>query len=207
MTTAVAMNPLGDFATATIRVADYETADARRPAGMTRLSTPATEELTAELDGATEWLGLASDEILLAALARTIARTLGDGVVPVDIASAGRTMLDAVPLMCATAQQANATEILRGVHRVLATASESVAGGPSEVYLNYIGEASDEMAPVQDTPPGMGHALEVRVYRSENLVHVDWWYDASRFEPYTVEELVEQFPLSLYEMTSDALPL
>ena len=43
---------------------DYDTADATRPAGMVRLSTPDTEELTAELDGATEWLGVAADEIL-----------------------------------------------------------------------------------------------------------------------------------------------
>src|ERR1700754_1403374 len=127
------LSPYADFATATIHVVDYDIADAIRPATMTRLSIADTEELPAELDGATEWLGVASGEILLAALARTIARTLGDGVVPIDIASAGRPLLDAMPLMCATAQQANATEVLRGVRRVLATAAESVAGSPSEV--------------------------------------------------------------------------
>jgi len=37
-------------------------------------------------------------------------------------------------------------------------------------------------------------------------VHVDWWYDADRYEPYTVEELADQFVLALYEVTSDALP-
>ncbi len=60
---------------------------------------------------------------------------------------------------------------------------------------------------MQDTPPpGLGHALEVRVYRADGDVHVDWWYDTSRFESYTVQELTEQFPLALFEMTSDALP-
>ncbi|HEX2286218.1 MAG TPA: hypothetical protein VHI10_15555 [Mycobacterium sp.] len=199
-------HPFGEFATATIRVADYEPAKGSGPAAMARLATPATTELTAELDGATLWLGVASDEILLAALARTIARTLGDGVVPVDVASERRSLLDAVPLVCATARQATSTEVLGGVHRALAAASESAAHGPSEVYFNYIGTLSDQSAQVQETPPGRGHALEMRVYRIGGLVHVDWWYDTSRFERYTVEELTEQFPLALYEMTSDALP-
>src|SRR5690349_7131482 len=123
------LNPLGEFATATIHVVDYETPDASRPAGMVRLSTPDTDELTAELDGATEWLGVASDEILLAALARTIAHTLGEGLATVDIASEGRCLLDAVPLACATKQQAAATEMLRGVHRTLSAASERADDG------------------------------------------------------------------------------
>ena len=57
---------------------------------------------------------------------------------------------------------------------------------------------------MQETPPGLGHALEVRIYRTAGLLHVDWWYDTSRFDPYTIEELTEQFPLALFEMTSDA---
>ena len=42
------------------------------------------------------------------------------------------------------------------------------------------------------------------MYRTDGLLQFDWWYDASRFERYTVEELAEQFPLALIEMTSDA---
>lgn len=173
---------------------------------MAKLSTPAREELTAELDGATEWLGLPVDEILLAALTRTIARTLGEGLVRVDIASERGSLLDAVPMVCATARQATPTEVLASVHRTLATATERVAAATSEVYFNYIGEVPAATEPVQDTPPGLGHALEVRVYRADGDVHVDWWYDTSRFEAYTIEELTEQFPLALYEITSDALP-
>jgi len=206
-TATTAPNPFGDFATATIHVVDYDTPEATRPAHMTRLATPAGEELTAELDGAVEWLGVPADEILLAALARTIGATLGIGMVPVDVASEGRCLLDAVPLLCATRQQAGATEVLRGVHRTLAAAGER-ADQRSEVYFNYLGEVPDESVPVpvQDTPPGLGHALEVRVYRTAGELHVDWWYDTSRFEDYTVEELTEQFPLALIEMASDALP-
>lgn len=198
------LSPLGESATATIHVVDYPTVDASRSATMARLSTPDTAELTAELDGATAWLGVPSDEILLAALARTIARTLGDGVVPVDIASERRCLLDGVALVCATAQQASATEVLGGVHHALAAASESAAHGPSEVYFNYIGAMPEGTAPIHDTPPALRHALEVRMYRAADLLHIDWWYDTSRFDPYTIEELTEQFPLALFEMTSDA---
>ncbi|MEO3760528.1 hypothetical protein ABGB19_19865 [Mycobacterium sp. B14F4] len=173
---------------------------------MAKLSTPTSAELTAELDGAAEWLDLPADEILLAALTRTIARTLGEGVVLVDIASERGSLLDAVPMVCATARQASATEVLGNVHRALADASEHVAAEPSEVYFNYIGEAPAETVPVQETPPGLGHALEVRVYRTVDGLHVDWWYDTSRFESYTITELTEQFGLALIEVTSDALP-
>jgi hypothetical protein len=208
MTAKEAFNSVTEFALATIHVVDYDAPDPTRPAGMVRLSTPDTEELTAELDGAAEYLGVPSDEILLAALARTIAKTLGDGTVAVDVASERGSLLDAVPLTCATAQQADATEVLRGVHHGLASASERTTDAMSEVYFNYLGEVPDDSVPVpvQETPPGLGHALEMRVYRTEDLVHVDWWYDTGHFEPYTVEELAEQFPRALYEMTTDALP-
>jgi hypothetical protein len=204
--TAEVMNPFGDFAPATIHIVDHQATGSSRAATMARISTPATDELTAELDGATLWLGVACEDILLAALARTIARTLGTGIVPVDVASERHCVLDAVPLVCASARQATATEVLGGVNRALAAATDSKAHGPSEVYFNYVGTLPEGSVPVEDTPPGRGHPLEMRVYRTGDLVHVDWWYDTSRFERYTVEELTEQFPLALYEMTSDALP-
>ena len=94
--------------------------------------------------------------------------------------------------------------MLGGVHHALAAATEGAAAGPSEVYFNYIGAVPEATVPVRDTPPALGHALELRIYRSADLLHVDWWYDTSRFDPYTVEELTEQFPLALFEMTSDA---
>ena len=208
MTAKEAFKSVTEFALATIHVVDYDAPDASRPAGMVRLSTPDNEELTAELDGASEWLGAPADELLLAALARTIAKTLGEGTVPVDVASERGSLLDAVPVMCVTAAQASATDVLRGVHSALASATESTADGMSEVYFNYLGEVPDSSVPVpvQETPPGLGHALEMRVYRTQGLVHVDWWFDTSRFEPYTIEELAEQFPRALYEMTTDALP-
>ncbi|KUI11958.1 hypothetical protein AU193_02285 [Mycobacterium sp. GA-1285] len=198
--------PLGEFATATVRIADYDAADTGVTASMVKVSTPASDELTAELDGATGCLGLPADEILVAALSRTIARTLGEGLVPVDIASHRGSLLDAVPLVCVAAQHASATDVLASVHQTLAAASEREVAASPEVYFNYIGELPSDTMPVQETPPGLGHALEVRVYRAGGDVRIDWWYDTSRFEHYTIEELSEQFPLALVEMTSDALP-
>lgn len=200
------LRPLGEFATATVHITDYDAVDAGTSASMVKVSTPASDELTAELDGAAERLGLPADEILVAALSRTIARTLGEGLVPVDIASERGSLLDAVPLVCVTTQQAGATEVLASVHQTLAAASEREVAASPEVYFNYIGDSPADSLPVQETPPGLGHALEVRVYRADGDVRVDWWYDTSRFEHYTIEELSEQFALALVEMTSDALP-
>jgi hypothetical protein len=141
---------------------------------------------------------------LLAALGRTIARTIGDGVVAVDVTGERRWLLHAIPLLCVTAQQASATEMLGNVHRMLDAAPAQSAHLPSEIFLNYIGTMPDGTTPIYETPPGLGYALELRVYRTEGLLHLDWWYDSARLDPYTVEELTEQFPFALFEMTSDA---
>jgi hypothetical protein len=186
----------------TLRVADHDIAEGTSPV-LQKLSIPATAEMTAEVDGATEWLGLAADEILLAALGRTIARTIGDGVVVVDITDERCWLLHAIPLTCATAQQASATEMLGTVHHMLGAAHAGCL--PSEILLNFIGTLPDGTTPMYETPPGLGYALELRVYRTDGVLHLDWWYDANRFDRYTVEELTEQFPFALFEMTSDAL--
>jgi hypothetical protein len=198
------MYPVDYLAMPTLRVVDHDIADGTSPV-LAKLSTPATDEMTAEIDGATDWLGLAADEILLAALGRTIARTIGEGVVAVDITGERRWLLHAIPLICATAQQASPTEMLGNVHRMLGAVPAHVASLPSEVFLNYIGTLPDGATPMYETPPGLGYALELRVYRTDGQLHLDWWYDTSRFDRYTVDELTEQFPFALFEMTSDAV--
>src|SRR5258708_22651405 len=185
----------------TLRVADHDIAAGTSPV-LDKLSTPASDEMTAEVDGATEWLGLAPDEILLAALGRTIAKTIGEGVVAVDVTGERRWLLHAIPLGCATAQQASPTQMLGNVHRMLAAVPAHDASMASEIFLNYIGTLPDGTTPLYETPPGLGYALELRAYRSNGQLHLDWWYDTSRFDRYTVEELTEQFPPALFEMTS-----
>jgi hypothetical protein len=194
-----------NFAKPTLRVADHDIAEStdRETA---KLTAPLSDVLTSELDWAERHLGLPSDEILLAALGRTIARTIGDGVVAVDVARDGwYPTIYPVSLSCATVQQASATRMLGDVHQSLEAAADALhpaAEARSEIYFNYIGK-------VPETPSGeglRGHALELRIYRTGGLLHLDWWYDARRFYPSTMEELTEQFPLALIELASESVP-
>jgi hypothetical protein len=186
-----------------LRVIDHDIAEGTAPV-LDKLSTVPSDEVTAEVDGATEWLGVAADEILLAALGRTIARTIGDGVVAVDVTGERRWLLQAIPLLCAGSQQVSPTQMLRDVHRMLNATHAPSDTLSSQIVLNYIGELPDGTDPSYEMPPGLGYALELRVYRTDGLLHLDWWYDSARFDRYTIEELTEQFPLALFEMTSDA---
>ena len=195
--------PVDNSAIQTLRLVDHDIADGTAPV-LVKLSTPPSEEVTAEVDGATEWLGVAADEILLAALGRSIARVIGDGVVAVDLTGERRWLLHAIPLLCANSEQASPTDMLRDVHRMLGTVPPPSVSLSSQVFLNYIGLLADGTDPSYETPPGLGYALELRVYRVDGLLHLDWWYDSTRFDSYTIEEFTEQFPLALFEMTSDA---
>jgi hypothetical protein len=195
--------PVDTMAMPTLRVVDHDIAEGTAPV-LEKLSTPPSEEMTAEVDGATDWLGVAPDEILLAALGRTIARTIGDGVVAIDVTGERRWLLHAIPLLCATSEQASPTEMLRDVHRMLTATPAPSAPLSSEVFLNYIGLLTEGTDPSYETPPGLGYSLELRVYRTAGLLHLDWWYDSTRLDRYTIEELSEQFTLALFEMTSDA---
>ena len=84
-------------AKATIRLAsvesDTEITDAPGPADLTRLATAFTLEQTSQFDNARRLLQASTEEILLAALGRNIAATLGGGVMSVDLAGAGRSVL------------------------------------------------------------------------------------------------------------------
>jgi hypothetical protein len=193
-------------AAATLRIADYDIVDivdSGPTQALGKMSTTPTEELAAELDGATSWLNLTADEVLLAALGRTIARTIGDGIAAVDVSGERQWLLQPVLLSCATGQQASATELLGMVHRGLAVVPEHPAHFACETFFNNVGTVSE--VPMHETPPGLGYALELRVYRMDGIVHLDWWYDTGRFDAYTIEEMTEQFPLALFEMTSDAV--
>jgi hypothetical protein len=186
-----------------LRLVDHDIAEGTSPV-LDKLSMAPSDEVTAEVDGATDWLGVAADEILLAALGRAISRTIGDGVVAVDVTGERRWLLHAIPLVCAGAQQVSPTDMLGQVHRMLTCVPPQATSMPSEVFLNYVGTLPDGAEPTYETPPGLGYALELRVYRADGQLRLDWWYDTTRFDRYTIEELTEQFPLALFEMTSDA---
>ena len=185
---------IAEFASSPLRIVDHETLEAPRAEDFAKVAAPLDSTLTAELDGAQWYLGVAGEEILLAALGLAIARTIGEGVVAVDVAG----HRGAVALSCTSAGLATATETLGAVHRMLETgpsAPKLAAQPPSEICFSYLG-----------TEPGLRHALELRAYRADDLVQLDWWYDTRGFDPYTVEELAEQLPLALIELTSEASP-
>lgn len=154
-----------------------------------------SSELTEEIDGAAEWLGVHPEEILLAALGRTFGRTRGDGAVTVDVRTGRHPLSRPVSLLCAASWPMGPSEMLQGAHNALAAAS-----GHSDVAA----EIALTIDPVADTDAAGTTALEVRVQRIDGLLHVDWWYDTARLDGYSVEEMAEQFPLALIEITTDA---
>ena len=62
---------------------------------------------------------------------------------------------------------------------------EKPAGIPPEGPVQF---DMDPAMPVREMLPGMGHAIELRVYRTSGLLHLDWWFDTRRLEPATVAE-------------------
>src|SRR5580693_7791543 len=101
------------------------------------------------------------------------------------------------------------------------TARALGATPPADIFLSYVGTIPDLPpvasgdAPVQFDPdtamplreavPGLGHAVELRVYRSAGVLHLDWWYDTRRLGSSDVESLAQQFAATLMELTRQAL--
>jgi hypothetical protein len=172
-----------------------------------KVAAPLTALLTQELEGASEVLGLTGEEILVAALGRAIERTIGAGIVTLDIPGYG-TSVHAMTLRCAAPAQAPADEMLGGVHSALAAlkARRIVHVVPDEPGGQPVSELFFADGETAAARPHLGHALELRTYRVGDVIALDWWFDSRSFEPYTVQELAEQFPLALIELTSEATP-
>ena len=192
--------------------------------------------------------------MLLAALSRTIATTVGDGTVAVDLAGPGRSVLKPdvdlrrtvgsfttvypVALSCAKGDDASAKQLLEDVHGRLnavphygigygllrylyaPTARSLGATAPADIFFNYIGAIPDLPAlgddvavqfdadtalPVREAIPGLGHAIEFRVYRSAGVLNLDWWYDTRRVDAASVQSLADGFSRTLLELIRDAL--
>ncbi|MCV7413700.1 type I polyketide synthase [Mycolicibacterium litorale] len=63
----------------------------------------------------------------------------------------------------------------------------------------------DAAKSLRDKPPGLGHAIELRICRSSSGVHLDWWHDIRRVPPATVAALAEHLPEALSELLGEAL--
>jgi phthiocerol/phenolphthiocerol synthesis type-I polyketide synthase E len=93
------------------------------------------------------------------------------------------------------------------------TARRLAAHRPPDIFFSYLGTITDLPAvsgpvtfemdaalPVREALPALGHALELRVYRSAGVLHLDWWYDTRRIDAATVEALAAQLPAALAEL-------
>ena len=126
-------------AAATVRLASLETdagvAGAPGADDLTRVPIAFTPEQTSQLDNARRVLRASIEEILLAALARSLAVTVGEGVAGVDLAGAGRSvlrpdvdfhrtvgwfsMIYPIALTCVDVPGASATQLLGEVSRTV----------------------------------------------------------------------------------------
>jgi phthiocerol/phenolphthiocerol synthesis type-I polyketide synthase E len=242
-------------ANATLRVTNSEVSEPPRVEDLERLSSTLSVSETTEIDDARRKLRLPIDEILLAALGRTIAATVGDGGVAVDLGGPGRSVLKPdvdlrrtvgwfttvypVVLNCADDQEASARQLLDDVHdtlnavphcgigygllRYIYGPTTRVLGAtrPADIFFSYAGAIpdlpsmaaddapiqldADTAMPVREALPGLGHAVELRVYRTSGALHLDWWYDTRRLDPTDVESLARHYPAALMELTRAAL--
>jgi phthiocerol/phenolphthiocerol synthesis type-I polyketide synthase E len=234
-----------------LRLIDREIAEPPHADDLARLSSTLTIAQTTAVDDARRRLRLAVDEILLAALGRTIAQVVGEGVVAVDLEGSGRSVLKPdvdlhatvgsfttiypIPLTCTTERGASAMQLLDDTHEILRavphygisygllryvyapTARLLGAHHPPDIFFRYVDmipELRSSDAPVQLDPdiatwireaiPGLGHVIELRVYRYAGSLHLDWWYDTRRLTRATANALVQQFSPVLTVLIEEA---
>ena len=58
---------------------------------------------------------------------------------------------------------------------------------------------------MREAIPGLGHAIELRVFRTAGVLHLDWWYDSRRVDAATVQSLAGGFSQTLLELIREAL--
>lgn len=187
------------YPSSNVRVVDDEIPGRPRPEDLVLLSAPLPPELTAELDGAVEFSGFGVEEVLLAALCRAIARTVGVGVVTVS----GLTMVQPIRLRCAEERGMAANALLADVRQAL-TPARQVSDSPADVVFSFLGlPPGPSLGPLQLAE---GPALGVLAYRAGRELPMDWWFDGRQLDRCTVEELTTQFRFGLIGLTSEAAP-
>ncbi|MGV0907538.1 type I polyketide synthase [Mycobacterium novum] len=90
---------------------------------------------------------------------------------------------------------------------------------PAEIHFAYVGAIPelpaagdapvqfdpDTAMPVREAIPGLGHALELRAYRSAGVLHLDWWYDSRRIEEPVVRAIAEGFTTAVMDLVREAI--
>jgi phthiocerol/phenolphthiocerol synthesis type-I polyketide synthase E len=64
---------------------------------------------------------------------------------------------------------------------------------------------TDTAMPVREATPGLGHAIELRVYRSVGVLHLDWWYDSRRIESAMAQSLADEFSKAVMDLIREAI--
>ncbi|WP_199253320.1 hypothetical protein [Mycolicibacterium mengxianglii] len=185
-----------------VRVADRDAAGVPGHDEILPLSAPLSDVLGAEFDGALASLGVTADALLLAALGRAVARTLGTGVITVDIAD-GDFAGGAVSLYCTSPEATDANTALLDAEHLLALSSTQSGEvlAAAEVALSPTGAAPVKLSATRTLQLcASRHPAE-----EGGILQLDWWYDSRRFDGYTVEELAEQFGLALVGLCSEAV--
>ncbi len=239
-------------AASTLKVVGEPAAEAPGVADLARTASSLSVAETTEIDDARRRLRVPIDEMLLAALGRTIAGAVGEGTVAVDLSGEGRSVLKpdvdlrrtvgwfntVYPIALACAKDSGAKQSLEDVHTTLndvphygigygllrylyaPTARTLGAAAPADIFFSYIGTIpdlpplgddlavrfdSDTALPVREAIPGLGHGIELRVFRTAGVLHLDWWYDSRRVDPATVQSLAGGFSATLLELIREAL--
>jgi phthiocerol/phenolphthiocerol synthesis type-I polyketide synthase E len=246
---------LGTATATSLPLANRNITEAPGVADLVRLHSALTVSETTEIDDARRRLRMPIEEMLLAALSRTIGATVGDGSVAVDLGGPGRSVLKPdvdlrrtvgwfttvypVALDCAKGDGGSAKQLLDDVRGTLNTVPHYGIGygllrylyaptarllgatDPADIYFSYVGTVpdlpslpsdavpvqfdADTAMPVRDAIPGLGHAIEFRIYRSAGVLNLDWWYDSRRIEPAAAQSLADGFSRTLVELIREAL--
>ena len=246
---------LSGAAEPTLRLADLPDLPPPASTDLVRISATLTAADTGRIDDLRRRLRHPIEQVLLAALARTITVAAGTGTVAVDLAGPGRSVLKPevdlrrtvgwfstvypVVLNCAADPAPDARQLLDdvrttlnavphygigyGLLRYLYGPTVGVLGAkpPADVHFSYLGTIPDLPAeaggdaPVtldpdtalaaRSVPPALGHALELRVYRSAGVLHLDWAYDSRRITTETAQQLAARFPAALTELIDAAI--
>jgi phthiocerol/phenolphthiocerol synthesis type-I polyketide synthase E len=107
--------------------------------------------------------------------------------------------------------------LLRYLYAPTARLFGSVA--PADIHFSYVGAIPelpsagdapvqfdpDVAMPVREALPGLGHALELRAYRTAGVLHLDWWYDSRRIEESVVRSLADGFSTAVMDLVREAI--
>jgi phthiocerol/phenolphthiocerol synthesis type-I polyketide synthase E len=137
---------------------------------------------------------------------------------PCSTATDARTALDEVrERLSAVPHYGIGYGLMRYLH---APTSRLLGADPSaDVFFSYLGTIAglplagdapvqlddDTAMPVRETMSGLGHALELRGYRSGGRLHLDWWYDTRRLESAVVESLARHLHGELADLVAELI--